>query len=178
MTINKNTGGVTFDELGLCVESSLTRSKFLATPAFRNASVLNKNEPFCRFLIPRIPQVDTELCVVFQFRGERLESIELCHSASRFGTSWDDVTEQNQLALKTFHDEWLMHQVHASPGNYRWGCIDSGIDHRSLCAYIMIGFGRDSVNAAGSSSRSGCLPVVFVRACGRLVAWACFKWKS
>ncbi len=138
MTINKNTGGVTFDELGVCVESSLTRSKFLAAPVFLNAEVVVKNEPFCSFSIPRVPQADTELCVTFQFQGERLAHMVLCHSASRFGTSWDNWSEQRELARKAFHDNWLVHKVQVVPGSYLWGSVCSAFDQKTGGASILI----------------------------------------
>ena len=128
MTINEDTGCITLPEIGAVIASSLSRSQFLQTAAFSAASVSVRNEPWCSYRLPSIPQPDTELFIVLQFHGEQLLSLNLTHGAARFGTSWADWSEERELALKAFHERWLSTELRTPPGEYPWGSISSHYD--------------------------------------------------
>ena len=138
MTINEDTGCITLPEIDAVISSSLSRSRFLQTAAFSAASVSVRNEPWCSYRLPSIPQPDTELFIVLQFHGEQLLSLNLSHSAARFGTSWADWSEERELALKAFHERWLLGNLRLHLGDYPWGDISSCYDAKGGSSFITV----------------------------------------
>ena len=49
--------------------------------------------------------------VTLAFDGERLRSYDLRLADPKYGTSWDDYSEEKQLAMRDAHDAWLMPQL-------------------------------------------------------------------
>src|SRR5258708_34639045 len=107
MRITKDTGVITLPEIGASIASGLSRSQFLEAPEFSGASVFVENEPWCSFRLPAIRQTYTDLTLIVQFHAEELVSLELCHGAACFGTSWENWSEERELARKAFHARWL-----------------------------------------------------------------------
>ena len=138
MTINEDTGCITLPEIGAVISSSLSRSQFLQTAAFAAASVSVRNEPCCSYRLPSIPQPDTELFIVLQFRGEQLLSLNLCHGAARFGTSWAEWSKERELALKAFHERWVVRELRLHLGDYSWGNISSYYDDKGGFSSITV----------------------------------------
>jgi len=138
MTLNEDTGCITLPEIGVAIKSTLSRSEFLQTAAFAGASVSFRNEPWCSYRLPSIPQPDTELLIVLQFHAEHLLSLSLSHAASRFGSSWADWSEERQLVLKAFHERWLARDVSVHLGEYSWGAISSDYDGKGGSSVITV----------------------------------------
>ena len=138
MTISEDTGSITLPEIGAVISSSLSRSQFLQTAAFSAASVSVRNEPWCSFRLPSIPQPDTELFISLQFHGEQLLSLDLSHGAARFGTSWAEWSEQRELARKAFHERWLVSELLLHLGDYSWGAISSYYDANGGFSFITV----------------------------------------
>jgi len=138
MTIDEPTGRITLPEMGAVISPTLTRTEFLQTPAFSGASISVRHEPWCSYDVSGIPQADTELYLVFRFHGERLDTLDLSHSAPRFGTSWADWSEERELARKAFHEQWLARVLRVRPGRYPWGMISSCYDPKGGCSAILI----------------------------------------
>jgi len=136
--IDEDTGCILLPEMGAVISSTLTRSQFLETPAFSAATVSVRNEPWCRFKLPALPLPETELCIQLQFHAERLVSLLLCHGAARFGSSWDDWSEERELARKAFHEQWLTRDLRIQLGAYAWGAISSDYDAEAGFSSISI----------------------------------------
>ncbi|GEP44805.1 hypothetical protein BGE01nite_40960 [Brevifollis gellanilyticus] len=100
--------------------------------------MLVRNEPWCSFKLPSIPQRDTELIITLQFHGERLDSLRLFHDAARFGTSWDDWSEERELARKAYHERWLAEMLRLPVGKYLWGEVLSVYDVKSGSSSIIV----------------------------------------
>jgi hypothetical protein len=138
MTIAEADGTVSFPEIESSVSSSLSRSQFLRTPAFREASILVKNEPWCSFYVRGIPHADTELGVRFQFFGERLDSLDISNFADPSIKGRADVCLENLRASQRFHEQWMADEVGVPVGSYRWGVISSYGDIRGGGSGIII----------------------------------------
>jgi hypothetical protein len=138
MTIDKNTGCVALPEIRAAIAPSLTRSQFLQTAAFSGASVLVQNESWCSYSLPDIPQPDTDLHIRLQFHGQQLSSLDLFHSAPRFGASLSDCTRELEMARKSFHEQWLATELRLSLGGYAWGEVSSDYDPKGGLSSITI----------------------------------------
>ncbi len=138
MTLDKETGGITLPEIGASISASLSCSQFLKTPAFDGASVVVRNGLWCTYRLQDIAQASSRLCVVLQFHGEQLQSLNLTHFSERFGTSWSDWSEEQELARKAFHEDWLTRELGIRLGHYPWGDISSNYDPKGGSSSIII----------------------------------------
>jgi len=150
MTITQETGVIKLPEIGATIAASLSRAQFLQTPEFFEARVFVRSEPWCSYRLPAISQKYTELVIVVQFHGEELVSLDLCHGAHCFGSSWEDWSEERELARKAFHERWLASEVGVHPGNYAWGQIASYYDEQGRFSTIAIRYAKP---ANGSETR-------------------------
>ena len=138
MSINPETGVIELSEIGAAISPSVSREVFLSTPAFKEASLIVRNEPWCSFDLPPIAQADTNLVIRVQFYGERLTEVSLSHSAPRFGNSWAEWSEERELERKAFHELWLARELRLPQGPFRWGDVRSCYDAKGCSSYIQI----------------------------------------
>jgi hypothetical protein len=137
MTITEESGTIFLREIGASITSTLTRAEFIRTPAFADAAVLVKNEPWCSYFLPEIPLGDTSLSLSIYFHGERLESLNFVHEAERFGVVYKNTLEQ-EIAREAFHARWLTETMGTPPGRYSWGEIWSGCHPKDGYSSIVI----------------------------------------
>ena len=91
--------------------------------------------------------------VGLNFEAERLEGYSLWLVDARYGASWDDYSEDKQLAQRDAHDAWLMAIL--GPGNreasprgpelrysFPWGDVWSTFDARGGSSSIGVRFRR------------------------------------
>ncbi len=149
MTITQDTGVITLPEIGASIAATLSRSQFLQVPVFSCSSVFVQSEPWCSYRLPAIPQKYTDLVIIVQFRGEELFSLELCHGAACFGTSWENWSEERELARKAFHERWLASEVGLRPGKYAWGEIASYYDETGRFSSIAVRYAKPG-NGSGA----------------------------
>ena len=151
MKIDSNAGSIALPEIGAVILPALTRAQFLATSAFSEASESVRNEPWCSYRLPGIPQphTDTELIIVLQFHGESLVWLSLCHDAARFGNSWADASEERELARKVFHDRWLAGSLRLRAGKHAWGEVSSFHDAKSGGSSIIVRYADSGENGGG-----------------------------
>ncbi len=63
----------------------------------------------------------------------------MCHTDRRFGASWDDWSEEKELARKAWHDDWLKRtSTITAPRKYVWGRVASSYDERSADSSIEV----------------------------------------
>ena len=125
MTVDPTTGRIVLHELGIALGPTLTRSQFLRLPVASASTPGTPHERWFRYQLPVVPQRDTELYAVLHFDRERLASLDLFHSAERFGNPWAGWTQPynqaQEQARKTFHEQWLNVGLALPCGTYRWG---------------------------------------------------------
>ena len=127
--IDPATGELRLPSADVVLGPRLTRESFLASRLAEHARILVVNEPHCRYVVSVPPGEPGEMAwrVSLQFHGPSLVSLDLGASDARFGTSWDDWTEEKQQALRRYHDEWLERTCGLKPGRYSWGELESGV---------------------------------------------------
>jgi hypothetical protein len=93
--------------------------------------------------------------VVLHFDVERLDGYSLSLVDARYGTSWDNYSEENQVAQRDAHDAWLLATLGRSspePSNrgaqlrysFPWGDAWSTFDARGGSSSIGIRFRRST----------------------------------
>lgn len=100
--------------------------------------------------------------VELHFQGEQLGGYSLWLDDPRYGTSWDDCSEEKQLAQRDAHDAWLLSTL--GPGervpspsgpelrySFPWGEVWSTFDARGMSSPIGIRFRRDALESGGAS---------------------------
>jgi hypothetical protein len=142
MTIDRATGTLFLPEIGLRIPPNFTRTELVETQAALVApiAIAVQNEPWCSYRLAGISLRDTELHISLQFKGEQLISTQLCHSAERFGNSWDTWSEEKEKARKAFHDQWLATQLGDPPGEHAWGTVDSSYDSKGGFSSITLSY--------------------------------------
>ncbi len=128
----------------------LTRAAFLSSPL--KQAIQNTSDPdpwtVSYNLGPRSLS-GVLLAVRVGFAGERLAGYSLVAVDPRFGTSWDDWSEEKQLAQRDHHDAWLVSQL--GPPSSRvmgdelhyelpWGSAWSTFDRRGGGSSIGVSF--------------------------------------
>ena len=142
MKIDPATGRAVFPELGFTLEPTLTRARFLRLPVAAASTPGNRHGQWSRYQLPVMPQRDTELYAVLHFDGERLASLDLLHSAERFGKSLAEWTQAREQARKAFHEQWLATEQRLPCGQYRWGEVGSYYDPKGGASLIAITYRR------------------------------------
>jgi hypothetical protein len=93
------------------IGQDVTRTVFLASPVGAHSRCDDMHNGWMHFY----PGVQTLDELVFGvrvvFEGERLDSYSLWLDDPRYGTSWDDYSEEKQLAMRDAHDRWLVAQL-------------------------------------------------------------------
>ena len=140
MKIDPTTGRAAFHELGCALGPTLTRAQFLRMPVAAASTPGDRHGGWSRYQLPAMPQRDTELYAVLHFDGERLASLDLLHSAARFGTSWAEWTQEREQARKTFHEQWLAAELRLPCGEYPWGTVSSCYDPHGGASLIVISY--------------------------------------
>src|SRR4029077_1408756 len=105
--IDPETGSISFDDTPVSIGPDLTRQQFLIEWA-GNAVDWIVNEPCHSWkLRGRHISAAVSFDVLLFFEGERLAMVHMLDSEARFGTSWDDWSQENEMQRKASHDKWL-----------------------------------------------------------------------
>lgn len=140
MKPNSETGELTLAS-GTVLSSVLSRSMFLSSAEGVRAQINVQNEPWCSY---RFEDHEDSLIVVVFFKGESLESISLYVDDPRFGTGWNDWSEQKEMERKRAGDEWLKKNELKVGKNYAWGSVWSGYSPQSAASSIVIRYKNGS----------------------------------
>jgi hypothetical protein len=71
------------------------------------------------------------------FFSGKLIHINLSALGAQFGSSWDDFTEEKELARVKETKAWLA-QNNLKTGTYSWGTVDCGYDQKAASGYAAI----------------------------------------
>jgi hypothetical protein len=140
MKSNPKTGDLILPS-GTVLSPRLTRSVFLSSMEGRQAEASVKNEPWCSF---RFEEREDSLVVVLFFKGEKLESVHFCVSDPKFGTGWEDWSEEKELERKQSNDQWLKRNGFVPGEKYSWGSVWSDYDPKGGSSMIVICYQNDS----------------------------------
>jgi len=103
--IDVRTGAITFETPPTVITPSMTRDQFLASPLAAGATDHVANEPYHSWKLKGTCRAaDLNLLVVLWFHGQRLSMVSLMDPDPRFGESWADHSEANEMARKASHD--------------------------------------------------------------------------
>lgn len=128
----------------------LTRGAFLSSPLKQTVKHASDADPWtASYALGVRSLAGVSFAVQVGFAGERLAGYSLVDVDPRFGTSWDDWTEEKQLALRDHHDGWLVSQL-GSPSSralgdelhyeFPWGRVWSTFDRRGGGCSIGVSF--------------------------------------
>ena len=134
--LDKGTGELYIESIPVMLGPSFTRRALSSTPVAAQSKVVN--EPYHSYSLGQQRIAGQLFFVGLCFYGQQLECIDLAHAAAEFGTSWDDWSEERELKLKQWHDDWLRGQTGYASHVYKWGAIGSAYDPRSGSSSITI----------------------------------------
>lgn len=137
--IDPETGAVRTDEV--TITSTLTLDEVRAWPAFESSSVRNERDGWADAVLRRQLIGGAPFDVWLMFQHGRIASVSLAHADPRFGTSWDDWTEEKQKELQRWHDDWLRDVAGVHRESYRWGRIGSWYDSKGGFSSIGLHYG-------------------------------------
>lgn len=139
MKINSSIGRLELAN-GLALSPALSRSQFLTSAVGIASTVLIKNEPWCSFRFEAA--ADKVVFAVF-FKGEVLESVHVAVIDARFGTGWDDWSQEKEMQRKAANDEWLLSHGLTPGTKYGWGSVWSGFDPKGGSSSAVIRYATE-----------------------------------
>jgi hypothetical protein len=145
--LDPNTGLLVIDSPRGEIGPSLTRTRFLETPAFSRATISVKNEPWCSWVLKGQRIGQDEFAIVIYFYGEEIRTVVLQNASPALGTSWADYTEEKERLRKNAHDKWVRQNL-AGQKNASWGTVKSVFDQIGGFSCIKV-----SYNTSASPSR-------------------------
>lgn len=89
------------------------------------SAVFVRNEPWCSF---RLAETDHDVAVVVYFKGELLQSVQVCVVDPEFGTGRHDRSHEKEMRRKAANDQWLLARGVTPGKKYAWGSVWSGFD--------------------------------------------------
>lgn len=116
--IDVTTGNILVESINFLVGPSLTREEFLTSPLAIASRASAKNEPRCSFIAKAQRIAGHPFIIAFYFNGSVLTDLELSSDDNKFGTSWEDWSEERELERKKFHDTWLNNVLGDAPYRY------------------------------------------------------------
>jgi len=133
------TGQIGLDS-GESIGPSLTLKAFLASPLAGGASppALGGGTPWSIFDLGRRAIGGQTFAATLRFDGDALRTVQLSLVQSTASSSWDDWSEDTELARKARHDAWLEGHLGALPWWRSWGEVTSVYDPRSGSSSIQI----------------------------------------
>jgi hypothetical protein len=136
------------------IARDLSRSSLLISPLSSHATCDDMDTGWMHVCLA--PQTIDGLVfdVELHFEGERLDGYSLSLVDPRYGTCWDDYSEEKQLAQRDAHDTWLMANLGAGnrePGprgpelrySFAWGDAYSTFDPKGGSSSIGVRFRRE-----------------------------------
>jgi hypothetical protein len=146
--LDPSTGGLRLAEGRLGRDT--TRAAFLSSPLKQTVQSTSDADGWTASYDLGVRSLaGVSLSVRVSFAGERLAGCTLVDVDPRFGTSWDDWTEEKQLALRDHHDDWLVSQLGPPPSRapgdelryeLPWGTAWSTFDRRGGGCSIGVSF--------------------------------------
>lgn len=136
--IDIKTGNVFLETVNFIIRSSLTREEFLSSTLAIASRISVKNEPHCSFTTKAQKIAGHPFIITLYFNGSILTNVELYSDDNKFGTSWDDWSEEKELERKKFHETWLKNVLADAPYKYNWGRIESFYDAKGGSSSISI----------------------------------------
>jgi hypothetical protein len=137
------------------IGSAVTRTVFLASPLAAQERCVDVSTGWTQvYLTPQaVDGLTFGVKVVFE--GEQLDGYSLWIVDARYGTSWDNWSEEKELARRDAHDTWLTAAL--GPGERRlssngpdlsysfsWGEVWSTFDARGGSSTIGVRWRRDA----------------------------------
>ncbi len=136
MIIKNKTGRIFLSNSDIPIAPELTREQFLTSSLSQSAEIWVQNEPSCSYRLAPVETANTRFYIVLQFHSQKLKRVTLADAHPRFGTSWDDVTEEKLIHRKAEHDKWLK-VWNLLSGSYSWGSVANSIDpHNNTSSLI------------------------------------------
>lgn len=137
--IDRETGALVLSSSRL--DRNLTRSAFESSPLGRESNPNDVGTGWVHFDLPNQTSGDRTFGVRVSFEGDRFDGFSLWLVDARYGTSWDDASEEKELARKGAHDAWLTEMLGAKR-DFPWGEAWSTYDPRALSSTIGVRFRR------------------------------------
>lgn len=120
------------------ITASSTKTQFLMSPLFDMGGWTNERDGWYAAGSIRLNLSGEEFGASVLFRHEQVHSIGLWIEDPQYGTSWNDYTEEKELARKARHETWLNANVPDWRQEFRWGAIWSGFDTKGGFSSILI----------------------------------------
>jgi hypothetical protein len=122
--------------IGLSISSSLTEAELAGFDCPRN----DMRTGWVWYQLPAFQEDDVLVGIALGFNLGKLEQVTLSDTHNKFGSGWDDWSEQKETLRAKSIGDWLSRKGFPS-GSYAWGVVWCGYDPRG-------GFGAAFVQIA------------------------------
>ena len=142
--LDAQTGKLSFDDPAITISPGFTKAEFLSSSLAANARPGNQNHPWVRFAFQPIQARGETWAGDVCFQNDRLYSVSLSIVRKEFGSSWEDWSEEKELARKALHDHVLFELLGRTAEEYRfaWGTVSSTYDQKGGESSIHLQYAR------------------------------------
>lgn len=126
--------------LGLRISRSLTEAALLSSFQHGQLKRTDMHTGWVWYRLPTFAESELLIVISLGFNSGVLEHVSLSDTHPRYGTSWNDWSEEKELLRARQIGSWLTGKGFAS-GTYSWGVIWAGYDAKG-------GFGHAAVQYA------------------------------
>jgi len=129
--IDKITGSIILDNENTVLNSRMSAEIFMTTSLYKGGSIDTK------YLLKDVQKISgkTFLITLFFYNG-KLKEVHLSEVIN--GLSWDNWTEDVEIAKKKSHDQWLLTFLGKEPYDYSWGHVESIFDKKGCVSSIIL----------------------------------------
>ncbi|MFS0653841.1 hypothetical protein [Bacillus sp. 179-C3.3 HS] len=129
--IDKTTGSIILDNVNKVINSRMSSEVFKTTSLYKGGIIHTNYQLIDTHLIN-----GKEFLITLFFDNEKLKEVHLSEFIN--GLSWDNWTEDVELAKKKSHDQWLLTSLGEKPYDYSWGYVESIFDKKGCVSSIII----------------------------------------
>lgn len=127
--IDKLNGGINITENKFVINCKLTKSDFISSILFDEATSKEVNSYTHYYLKPKnIENVKFQINLIFNPNGKILNVFLGIYETDN---PWENWSGSHELKRKELHDKWLEENLGNPPYDYSWGTVSSTYDPRS-----------------------------------------------
>ncbi|MFD2214557.1 hypothetical protein [Metabacillus endolithicus] len=129
--IDKITGSIILDNGNIVLNSEMTPETFMTTSLYKGG-IVNNN-----YILKDTQEVNGKrfLLTLF-FNNGKLKEVHLSEVIN--GLSWNNWTEDVEIAKKKSHDQWLLTVLGNESYHYSWGNVESVFDKKGCVSSIIL----------------------------------------
>lgn len=129
--IDQLTGSIILDNGNIVLNSEMTLETFMTSSLYKGGMVDNN------YILKDKQEINGKsFSLTLFFNNEKLKEVHLSKVIN--GLSWNNWTEDEEIAKKKSHDQWLLTVLGNESYHYSWGNVESVFDKKGCVSSIIL----------------------------------------